>query len=506
MKAKKKRTATPSQQRNGPEETNEHTAAAAAQHGFLEALEICAKVDRVPRAAWALNKQVWACVRASCSCRAKLYGERHFGNNTPAAVQQAIVQGRQVTALELSGDFGPDPIPLPPRLQRLRFWNDFRGRLGAVPQGVSSLRVEYGAHSQLEGIMRCMPQTLERVSIEGDELFSESDLEELREYCGDNVDDEFDEEEDYSSDSASDSEQDYGEDSELGELAEAAQPPWPASPLAEAEEGGVPEEGDTVRSALLQVPEVAQLWPAGVTELSVSNNFDPRPWPPRLQSLEICFVEHARCYQGYPVPNPCAPAWFSALVLPSSLTSLLVHINEYVHYDEHCRLPALPDSLHELRLELTCLAPRYNDEAHPPETIQGVLPHQLPRELRLLQLDAHIWPAAGLHPLPENLHTVIIECCSFEELREYAASISRSHFGEDMQRGLGLLAQAQQLPALNFRIDESMFMMYRETEPLHETSGGMLVSCGVREPWRKSFSMVVRGPICTVADRPATLD
>eukprot|EP00611_Tribonema_gayanum_P008832 TRINITY_DN18472_c0_g1_i1.p1 TRINITY_DN18472_c0_g1~~TRINITY_DN18472_c0_g1_i1.p1 ORF type:complete len:357 (-),score=49.70 TRINITY_DN18472_c0_g1_i1:902-1972(-) len=329
---------------------------AADQHGFLNILEVCARVNRLPQEAWALNKQVRDCVKVSCSCRAWIDAVY-----TPAAVQQAFAQARQIKCYMLSGDFGPDPISLPPQLQHLHFSTSFRGRLGAVPRGLISLRVLSGAHSQLGDIMPCMPGTLKRVTIEGDGLYTEWDLlglwDEDDDEDEDDDDDDNDEEEDYSSDSASENEQDYGE-----ELAhsEAVQPPWPASPIAaDAEEGDMLEEGvqaaagppaqaaaallpqeavigDTVRSASLQVLGVAQLWPQGVTELAVCNNFDPRPWPPCLQSLEIWFVKPARYYQGLQTPNPSAPAWFPTLLLPSSLHSLLVHISQLIHYDVAC--------------------------------------------------------------------------------------------------------------------------------------------------------------------------
>ncbi|KAG5176321.1 hypothetical protein JKP88DRAFT_249579 [Tribonema minus] len=441
-----------------------------------------AKNDVLPREAWGLDQQLLACVRACCTCTVSLQGE-----GTLSAVQRAILQRRQVTDLVLSGDFGLEPIPLPLSIQQLQLGKGpsegFVGRLGRVPQGLVSLDVSFGAVLGLKDILRCMPGSLTAVCIRDFWL----PLEELA-----------------SDEQESDEEHD-GEDTEQPDDAAEAAVAMPAPLPEHAEEADQPEQG--VQAAVVgpaplllvqetedgegaeALAESALAWPAGVSELWLWNH-DPRPLPPDLQHLCISFdAEIDDDESGDPrYMQPSLPEWFSSLSLPGTLETLSMNIDAYVYYDERCQLPALPDFLHELWLDLPCLAAGASWAVglglYLEQAAQSYLPQWLLRELRLLHVDAHVWPEAGFRALPQHLHAITIECRDFWHLRCQASRISRSRFGQHVELGLG--PAAQQLPALTFRIDRLL---------IHEAS--------LTE--RESFRMVVQGPICTNADRATSM-
>ncbi|KAG5192571.1 hypothetical protein JKP88DRAFT_293070 [Tribonema minus] len=200
-----------------------------------------------------------------------------------------------------------------------------------------------------------------------------------------------------------------------------------------------------------QYVETGIPWPSGVRELELYNVNAPYTLPPSLRSLTLGFhiksVPHI-----FPGWSFSLPRWFSTLPLPSSLESLRVHIgNQYCASARHCELPPLPDGLRNLHVDF--------DGVQSVTFVMGFgefhMPHPLPSELRTLRLDARCWPSAGLHPLPQHLATITIDVANLQQLRSYANSIARSHFGADMQQALGLgLAAQQELPPPTFNVRE----------------------------------------------------
>ncbi|KAG5180009.1 hypothetical protein JKP88DRAFT_247095 [Tribonema minus] len=214
-------------------------------------------------------------------------------------------------------------------MQHLHLRDYFNGRLGAVPQGLVSLRVDSRAISGLNRILRCMPGSLRRVTIHDDDL-SVGD--------GDTADDFEDssEEEDQEADAPE-------------QEAQAAMAP----PLLEPVDGEWPEP-------LVQTASAA--WPPGVTELTVWN-FNSRPFLQGLRSLSIRLTAASIFYlEAYreEAMQPPVPVWFPDLALPSSLAALHVYIGDNILYDARYRLPVLPHTLRELHLELPRLAPGFH--------------------------------------------------------------------------------------------------------------------------------------------------